>query len=111
MELPGDEIAEVTAVFENVQRAVEAGVTYFLIPQARLPAGCSPERVDLLFCPAARDGYSSRLFFANRVQGQKSLNWNAEVRILERNWHAHSWNPGNQRRLMQILAAHLEALR
>ena len=111
MAMPADEIAELTIMFDTVEQADEGGITYFRIRNARLPAGCTPDRCDLLFCPRPRDGYSSRLFFSVRPQARRGLNWNAEVRILNENWFAHSWNPGNQKRLAQILAAHLEALK
>lgn len=65
------------------QQAVEVEVTYFLIRDLELPAGCIPATVDSLLCPTLRDGYQSRLFFAAQVSGGPARNWNATgVRIL-----------------------------
>ncbi len=113
MNFPDDQVEELKAMFGGVSRGVEGGVTYFLIPGLALPEGCNPSRTDALLCPTPRDGYNSRLFFADRVQSRQSLNWNAVgVRILERNWNAFSWQvnrPGL--RLAQLVSAHLRALR
>lgn len=91
---------------------VEAGISYILIPDLVLPKGCAPERVDVLLCPTGRDGYTSRLFFAQRVNGPRPLNWNANgVRIGEKNWHAFSYRIGaTASRLAQKLSSHLTAL-
>jgi|SRR5215213_572825 len=112
MSFPDDQIQELKAMFGSVGQGVEAGVTYFLLPGLTLPEGCTPSSTDALLCPTPRDGYNSRLFFADRIQSRHSLNWNAVgVRILEHNWNAFSWQvnrPGL--RLAQLVSAHLGAL-
>ena len=109
---PPDQVEELVRLFPGVQEATEAGITYFLIPSLSMPAGRTPEQLDVLLCPAGRDGYPSRLFLAQRVEGGPARNWNAShVRILERNWHAVSWRVRPGLRLAQQLPAHLDAFR
>jgi hypothetical protein len=112
MAFPDDEIIELKAMFPGVSQGDDGSITYFLLPQVSLPTGWAPAQVDVLLCPTTRDGYPSRLFFAERPSGGKSLNWNAVgFRILERNWDAFSWNlHRTDLRLAQMVAAHLRAL-
>ena len=70
MTIPEEEVAELKQLCPDVQQCEEAGCTYLLLPGLILPEGCSPSRTDVLLCPFARDGYSSRLFFAERVQSR-----------------------------------------
>jgi hypothetical protein len=110
---PADEIEELKR-FGTLLQAREAGATFILIPQMAMPPGCTPSHVDVLLCPTPRDGYTSRLFFAQRVQKPSGPppNWNTSVRILERSWHAFSWRmPTEPMRLSQMLAEHLRGLR
>ncbi len=112
MSLSEDQIAEVKQLCPNVQLHEEAGCAYLLLPGLNLPDGCSPASMDALLCPSDRDGYPSRLFFAEKVTSLKQLNWNANgVRIAERNWQAYSWKTNPNLRLIQMIAAHLGALR
>jgi len=115
---PPDEIEELNLCYSGLAAAQEGGVEFILIQNLRLPPGCNPEIVDVLFCPYGRgDGYASRLFLSQQVaHNGRGKNWNAVgVVILGRQWWAVSWNalpatsqPGKQR-LAAILAAHLEA--
>jgi len=109
---PTDQIDELKELYPGLALIEEAGNSYLLLPSLVLPTGCKPESVDALLCPAGRDGYPSRLFFADRIQCPKQLNWNASgVRIAERNWHAYSWKiPGTSLRLVQMVFTHLTAL-
>lgn len=114
MSFPEDQVAELKLLCADVSEVSEAGCTYLFLPGLNLPDGCSPPRTDALLCPTARDGYPSRLFFAEQVQCKASVqpNWNANgVRIAERNWHAFSWKTNSNFRLAQLVAAHLRALR
>jgi hypothetical protein len=75
----------------------------------QLPAGCSPEEVDMLYCPTNRDGYPSRLFFSAKFSGSyPQRNWNGISRILDRTWYAISWNINQEQRIIQQIRAHLE---
>jgi len=111
MTLPEDQLQELRTFFPSVACAKEAGITYVFLPNATLPSGCVPASVDLLLCPAPRDGYSSRLYFAEQVSGLKQLNWNGSTRVLERNWFAYSWKIEPGIRLVQMVQAHLQAFR
>jgi hypothetical protein len=91
--------------------AQEGGYTYLLIKDLPLPDGCSPPVSDVLLCPMERDGYQSRLFFPVKVSGGPDRNWNAQIRVLEKNWHACSWLVGSNLRLAEMLLVHLNALR
>jgi hypothetical protein len=110
--LPEDQLTELKQFFGEIQTAKEGGITYVFLPGARLPSGCVPQRMDLLLCPMPRDGYESRLYFASHVQSTKSnLNWNGNTRVLERNWVAYSWKIQGGLRLLQMVQAHMQALR
>jgi hypothetical protein len=109
--LPEDELAELKQYYKDVQTAKEGGITYVLLPVALLPSGCVPGNMNLLLCPMPRDGYESRLFFAEPVQCKAGLNWNGNTRVLERNWIAYSWKVQANLRLLQMVQAHLQALR
>ncbi len=109
---PQDQIDELKGVCSGLTLIEEAGIQYLLIPNLVLPKGWDPARLDVLLCPTARDGYPSRLFFAQRISGPRPLNWNANgVRIGEKNWHAFSYRIGaSAQRLAQMVACHLTAL-
>lgn len=111
MALSEDELTELKQFFNNVQTAKEGGITYVLLPGAALPTGCVPGTMDLLLCPTPRDGYESRLYFAGSIQCKAALNWNGNTRVLERNWIAYSWKIEASLRLLQMVQAHLQALR
>jgi len=106
------EVEELKAICPEVMTSTEGGVTYYLLKGLVLPEGCTPPNVDALLCPSPRDGYPSRLFFAQMISSRKAQNWNSQnVRILDRNWFAYSWRldaPGQ--RLAQMLANHMRAL-
>lgn len=111
MSFSEQEVRELTDMFPGAEEASEGGVHYFLLPSLGMPEGREPSQVDALLCPTARDGYPSRLFLAQQVHGGRGSNWNASVRILERNWYALSWRVNPNLRLVQMVAAHLEAFR
>jgi hypothetical protein len=107
-----DQIEELKALCPGVSQGEEGQTTYFLLPGLQTPADCSPARVDALLCPAPRDGYEFRLFFAEKVTSRNGLNWHFNGRILERNWHAFSWKANcTGLRLAQMVSLSLAALR
>lgn len=113
MELPQDQLDELKSIASNIALCDEGGITFILLPDFRLPEGCNPGVVNLLLCPALRDGYQSRLYFSQQVQpptGRPPLNWNGAARIAEQNWHAFSWRTVSGLRLAQMLLTHLKAL-
>ena len=108
---PEDQIEELKALYAGMSVGQEGNSTFILIPKMAMPEGCSPAFTDALFCPYPRDGYPARLFFADKVKN--GPNWNTTTRILERNWHAYSWQfeKGKDGRLAQVLALILRGLR
>jgi hypothetical protein len=112
MAFPEEQVEELNRLSPDVQQCEEGGRSYLLLPGLFLPEGCEPATTDALLCPTERDGYPSRLFFADRVKSPASPNWNATgVRLFERNWHAYSWKVNPNLRLAQMVAAHLKGLR
>lgn len=113
VEFPKDQIAELKTYWPGVMRFDEGEFTYFLLPSVSLPDGCEPSKMDLLLCPAARDGYAFRLYFSQVPRTRTVLNWNASsVRIIERNWHAFSWRiDGERPSLAQMIPPFMRALR
>jgi len=107
-----DPVEELKELYGEARSGSESGRTFYLIPAMPLPPGCSPDAVDVLLCPSERDGYPSRLFFAQQVQGPGSRSWNTTARILERTWYAYSWRvPQTDLRLAQLIQAHLRSFR
>jgi len=111
MAFADDEVEELKQIYPNVVAAGEGGITYICLRDIALPVGCSPARMDVLLCPFEREGYSSRLYFAEQVQSRSSLNWNGTTRVLERNWYAFSWKVVPGLRLLQMVQEHLRPLR
>jgi hypothetical protein len=106
------EVRELDPLCNGAKEYGEFGSIYILLPQLRLPGGCSPNVVDALLCLSQRDGYPTRLFFAQPVGSRNGLNWNAQnVAILQRTWFAYSWNYVASGRPIEVLAQHLRALR
>ena len=116
MAWPDDQVEELKKLFGEVRLAEEGGVIFFLLESLSLPDRCTPQRVKALLCPSARDGYTSRLFFAQKInvsEPTQTLNWNSiDQRILEENWHAYSWKITRpDLRLAQMVVDHLRALK
>jgi hypothetical protein len=111
MSFPADQVQELKLLAPGLSSCEEGGYTYFLLSSFPLPVGCHPEQTDLLLCPMPRDGYTSRLYFADHMSCRASLNWNGTVRVLERNWQAFSWQINQtDLRLAQMVLTHLRAL-
>ncbi len=111
--LSPDHLSELNEVCEGeAAEHWEFSLQYVLLPGLRLPQGCTPAGVDALLSLNQRDGYPTRLFFAQQVNCKNSLNWNGQnVAILQRLWFAYSWNyVTNDGRPLEVLANHLKAL-
>ncbi|MBL9170656.1 MAG: hypothetical protein JNN07_23190 [Verrucomicrobiales bacterium] len=112
MTFPEDQIVELKGLCPEIAQGEEGGQSFLLLPKLPLPPGSDAANVDALLCPYERDGYASRLYFARQVGGPRPLNWNAfNVRILNRNWYAHSWRVRKGLRLAQMLGEHMIAFR
>lgn len=118
-EYPQAEIDELKKHCLSLSDFFENNIRYFYLEGLLLPDGCSPTRVDALFCPVDRgDGYPSRLFFPESISSGKALNWHVnnqplnvtEARIAEKNWWAYSWKVTDPNRPLQVLLReHLSA--
>jgi hypothetical protein len=107
-----EELAALRKACPGVMSAEEAGAALFMLPQLTLPFGCSPAKVDALLCPTARDGYPSRLYFAQQITSPNARNWNGNWYVLERHWYAFSWSvKATDLTLVQTLLEHLEGLK
>lgn len=94
---------------KRVSIAVDGQETIYLLEYLRLPVDCSPAEVDVLLCPFPRDGYPSRLYFAQQINCSFQRNWNFYGIVAGRHWYAFSWKvePANLT-LRKILLGHLE---
>ncbi len=105
------QLRELDQLCSGAREFSEFNLNYILLPQLRLPDGCTPAVVDALLCLSGRDGYPNRLYFAQQIACKNGLNWNAQnVPILQRNWFAYSWNYVTSVRPIEVLAQHLKAL-
>lgn len=111
MAFPDNQIAGLKLIAPSLSTADEGGYTYIRIENLRLPNGCQPELVDALLCPTPREGYNSRLFFAQPITGGPSRNWNGNIRVLNQNWYAISWQTEPGKTLAEMLLVHLDAFR
>ncbi len=112
MMFPEDQIKELKGIAPDLSLAEEGGYTYIRIDNLQLPDHCNPRVVNALLCPASREGYASTLFYSSQVSGGPARNWNRlNVRILDANWFAISWQVRSDLRLVEMLQVHLSALR
>ena len=88
------DLRELDQLCAGAKEYAEFGLNYVMLPQLRLPSGCTPATLDALLCLSPRDG----------------LNWNSNVAILQRSWFAYSWNYVASGRPIEVLAQHLKAL-
>lgn len=108
---------ELRAICPGAEDLTEGGLRFVYLSQLALPPKATPEKVDALLCLDRHGSYPTRLFFATQVARNPAatgpaLNWNGNVRILERNWVAFSWDHvQNTQHPVSILTAHLDALR
>jgi hypothetical protein len=104
---PPEESEELKVICPNAKEMSEGDITYYFLPSLKISGQGS---LDVLLCPQARDGYPTRLFLSKQISG-KGNNWTVH-RILDRPWHTWSWKDvGANLRLVEILFAHLDALR
>lgn len=107
-----DDLQELRSLCPDAKQTSEAGIDFVLLPALKMPEGCTAPMVDCLLCLGPRDGYSSRLFFSQVVGSRGARNWNGQnIRIVERNWFAYSWRVPEGLRPIEMLIAHLQALR
>ena len=105
-----EQIQEVLAAFPDSKLYSEGGFDFMVIPEIELPSGCNPGTVKGLLCYQPRDGYQSRLFVSSVITGCPQKNWSAmNVRLLDQNWFAVSWQTEAGLTVFQMLMAHINA--
>ena len=89
----------------------DGGATYIHLPNYRLPEGCTPKQVDVLLRMDSGGGYTTRMYFSERITSPSSgsLNWTTAV-ICGRTWHVYSWNGVHPVDPISVLVGHLKAL-
>lgn len=110
MSIDQKQLAEVAALVPGARVMPDAGLEYIFLPGLKVIVGKEECVLDALLCPVQHGGYTTRLFLAEPIP-QRGQNWTTH-NILSRSWHTWSWNnvPANLSP-MQILSAHLKALR
>jgi hypothetical protein len=105
-----DDIEELRLLCPTAEPISEAGKSFFLLPNLKLPPGRQAEQTDALLCVSEHSGYPTKLFLAIKLTDRGGT-WR-EFRILDRLWYSWSWKDvlSNQRPA-QILIQHLNALR
>ena len=103
-------LAELTRICEGAKEMAEGGYTFVYFPGLKIRTGENTVSLDALLCLQPRDGYPTRLFLSQQIQGRGN-NWTTH-RIVDRTWHTWSWNyVSSDPRPAQFLADHLRALR
>lgn len=105
-----EQLAEIAALVPGARALSDAGINYIFFPGLKVSVGQEERLLDALLCPSQHGGYTTRLFLAEPIP-ERGQNWTTH-NILSRSWHTWSWNnvPANLS-LVQILSAHLRALR
>ncbi|MGD0582295.1 MAG: hypothetical protein ABR974_05040 [Bacteroidales bacterium] len=105
-----EQLNEVKRFYPNVAVIPEGGVSFIFFQELELPSGCIPGSIDALLCPVMRDGYHSRLFYAQKIEGIPQKNWNGTLRICDKTWYSYSWNSKEGMDLIQMIQYHLYTL-
>jgi hypothetical protein len=105
------EIGDFLARFPGSKQHTEQQLLWLYIPKFQLPEGISPTQVEILLCPQAQGSYKSRLYFAEKLSGQKQQrNWNGTAHVLGKSWYTFSWETPDGLTLFQMLSTHVRAL-
>lgn len=98
MPYPQEQIQDLINTFGvDVTEIHEGGYEYVYIRGLKMPAGCTPNTTDVLFCPVPHfsANYESRLFFKDQVQHPNQIpgrpNWLQSQYILGRQWYNFSY--------------------
>jgi hypothetical protein len=103
-------LTELRAICEGAKEMAEGGYAFVYLPGLKIRTGEHIVTQDALLCLQVRDGYPTRLFLCQQIQGRGN-NWTMH-RIVDRTWYTWSWNyVSSALRPAQVLAEHLRALR
>lgn len=110
MVIPAEKIDELKASFPEATVSREAGSSYILFPQLKATFAGEVRCMDVLLCPIAHSGYTTRLFLSEPIHA-RGQNW-SEHFILGKKWHTPSFNNVPETLpLKEILMAHLRPLK
>ncbi len=109
------ELNELAPLCTSVREYAEGGLVYIYLEKLKLPPTYEPQEIDALLCLGSREGYPTRLYFAEKLSARTSspqpLNWNASgVLILQKQWYAYSWIGVQPGRPIEVLAQHMKGL-
>lgn len=102
---------EFIAVFPNAKFLHEGGFYYIYISELKLPQGCIPEAIPALLCISPKDGYDSRLYLPQKINGSVSRNWNSDLYLLDSIWHSISWRTQPGLSYLEMLMVNLTAFK
>jgi hypothetical protein len=105
-----EQLLDLKRFYPDVRVFPEGGTNFIFFPNMKLPSGCQPEKVDALLCPVLRDGYNTRLFYAQLIEGIPQKNWNGNLRICDKNWVSYSWKSKDGMELLEMVRYHLSTL-
>lgn len=105
-----EQFLEVQRFYPDAIIIPEGGVNYVFIPDLELPSGCVPQKIDALLCPVLKNGYQSRLFYTQKIEGIASRNWNGNLRLCDRTWVSFSWKSKDGMSLLEMMRYHLYTL-
>lgn len=105
------EFAAMQAMHASASLHTENNMPVVLLPGFKFRAGTQTFQMALLLHPSAHSGYTTRLFFENKLEGVgQTKNWTLHT-VLSRAWWAYSWqNVIVEQPWTSMLCAHLRAL-
>jgi len=108
--IPEEKLVQLKNSFPEVTVSHEAGSSYILFPSLTATFAGEERTMDVLLCPMAHSGYTTRLFVSEPIP-TRGQNWTAHF-ILGREWHTPSFNNVPESiPLKWILMAHLRSLK
>jgi len=97
--------------YPKAKTVTEGAEEFIFLPHAKVTLLDGNEaELDMLLCPHLREGKPTRLYFSKQLKTRRPRNWGPS-RILEKEWHAISWN-GVEASLSysEMIAEHIGAL-
>lgn len=117
MSLDPSQLSLLQAIYPDARQVEESSQSMVLLPTLKVALGSEFRAMKGLLHPGPHSGYTTRLFLSETLQAERPVigsspaNWTTHI-LLGHAWHTWSWNqvPASLP-LVQILIAHLDALR
>ncbi len=109
MELNEEWQLEFLGVYPNAKFLQEGGFKYIYVAELKLPQNCSPNVIPAMLCISQKDGYDSRLYLSQKIDGSIPRNWNSAIYLLDTTWHSISWKTQAGLTYLEMLMVHLTA--